>query len=61
MRRIESSFPLFSELKVLPQQHLFVFKVLRTFLIKSGNLGTPNLTYSAISIYRRMFRTPRVN
>lgn len=54
MRKRESSFPLFSELKVLPQQHLFVFKVMRTLLIKSGNLGTTDLTYSAISIYTRI-------
>lgn len=61
MRERERSFPLFSELQVPPQQHVFVFNVLRTILIKSGNLGTTDLTYSAIRIYRRLFRTPRVN
>lgn len=55
MRKRGSSFPFFSELKVLPQQYLFIFYLLRTFLIKSGNFGTTDLTNSAISIYRQMF------
>jgi hypothetical protein len=56
-----SSFPLFVQLKLLPLQHLFVYKVLRVFYSRSGNMGTTNLSYDTRSIERRMFRVPKVN
>lgn len=31
------SFPLFCDLKILPVRHLYCFKVLKTFFMKSGN------------------------
>jgi hypothetical protein len=57
----ESSFPLFQNLKILPIQNLFVFKVLRLFYLKSGNTGTENLFYITRSLNRRFFRRPKVN
>ncbi len=60
-RKRESSFALFSQLKILPIQHLFIFKVLRVFYARSGNLGTTDLEYATRSIDRRMFRVPKLN
>ena len=57
----DSSFPLYTQLKILPVQHLFVFKVLRLFYIRSGELGFINLTYSARGLNQGIFRTPKVN
>lgn len=57
----ESSFPLFSELKILPIQHMYIFKVLRLFYLRSGNTGTTDLLHSTRSIDRRMFRINKVN
>lgn len=33
----QPSFPLFCDLKILPVRHLYCFKVLKTFFMKSGN------------------------
>lgn len=59
--RRESSFPLFRQLNILPVQHLFIFKVLRLFFIRSGNTGTNNLFYNTRSLSRNAFRLPKVN
>lgn len=60
-RKIESSFPLFFQLKILPVQHLFTYKVLRLFYIRSGNQGTTNLYYRTRSLTNNKFRVPKVN
>lgn len=57
----ESSYPLFCHLKILPIQHLFVYKVLRLFYIRSGNIGTFELVYSARRNFQNTFRIPKVN
>ncbi|KAG8319844.1 hypothetical protein J6590_108404 [Homalodisca vitripennis] len=57
----ESSFPLYSQLKILPIQHLFIFKVLRLFFVRSGNLGTNNLYYATRFAHNRNYRLPKVN
>ena len=38
-RRLQHSFPLFMRLKILPIRHLYCFKVLKTFFMRSGNLN----------------------
>lgn len=40
----ESSFPVYVDLKISPTHHLFAFKVLRLFVVKSGNRGNDNIT-----------------
>lgn len=57
----ESSFPLFCHLRILPVQHLYVFKVLKIFYIRSGNIGTENLLYQTRRNVQRYFRLPKVN
>uniref|UniRef100_A0A1B6LGF7 Reverse transcriptase domain-containing protein n=1 Tax=Graphocephala atropunctata TaxID=36148 RepID=A0A1B6LGF7_9HEMI len=56
----ESSFPLFLQMKILPFQHLFIFKVLRLFFIRSGNVRT-NLNYNTRFNTNQQFRLPKVN
>lgn len=58
---IESSFPLYEHLKVLPIQHLFVYTVLKIFYIKSGNRGNDNLYYDTRRVLHGFFRLPKVN
>jgi hypothetical protein len=57
----ESSFPLFCELKILPIQHLYIYKVLRLFYARSGNSGTSNLLYNTRISNQGVFRLPKVN
>lgn len=57
----ESSFPLFCHLKILPVQHLYTFKVLKIFYIRSGNTGTQNLLYQTRRNSQKYFRLPKVN
>lgn len=59
--RREPSFPLYQFLKVLPVQHLFVFKTLRLFYLRSGNRGSARLNYSTRSNEQRIFIKPKVN
>lgn len=56
----ESSFPLFKKLNILPLQHLYIFKVLKIFYIRSGNTGTNNLFYNTRCTSRNNFRLPKV-
>lgn len=56
----ESSFPLYTELKILPIQHLYVYKVLRLFYNISGNFETSNLVYSTRNAKKNLFRIPKV-
>lgn len=46
---------------ILPVQHLYVFKVLRLFYLRSGNMGTTNLLHYTRSNTQRHFQTPKVN
>lgn len=59
--RRETSYPLYLQLKIFPIQHLFVFKVLRMFYIRSGNLGNEILFYQTRSNTNYVFRLPKVN
>lgn len=56
-----SSFPLFQQIKALPIQHLYVYKVLTLFYKRSGNEGTNFLVYGTRSVSERHFRIPKVN
>lgn len=57
----ESSAPLYKELKILPVQHLFVYKVLRLFYMRSGNRNNDNRYYMTRSAVQGVFRLPKVN
>ena len=56
----ESSFQLFTYLKIFPIQH-HVYKVLRLFYTRSGNTGTTDLAYITRGSEQRIFRLPKVN
>jgi exonuclease III len=59
----ESSFPLYKSLKILPIQHLFIYKVLRNFFNRSGNLGLDQYfdsNYTTRSVSERFFKRPKV-
>lgn len=60
-RKRDSSFPLFVEVRIMPIQQLYVFKVLRLFFLRSGNTGTTDLLHETRSIKRRVFRVHKVN
>ena len=57
----ESSFPLYRELNIKPIQHLFVYKVLSLFFIRSGNVGNDNKHYITRYVRSNNFRLPKVN
>jgi hypothetical protein len=57
----DSSFPIFQTLNIFPVQHLFIYKVLKIFYERSGNMGTENLFYTTRNVNLRKFRTPKVN
>lgn len=57
----EIAYPIICFLKFLPVQHLFIYKVLKLFRMKSGNKGTNNLYYQTIGNSQRIFRQPNVN
>lgn len=61
--KMESSFPLYTSLKVLPIQHLFVFKVLQIFFIRSGNNGTELIQhkYTTRSKAANLIKKPKIN
>lgn len=42
-KREALSFPLYQELKMLPFQHWFTFKVFKVFFLRIGNRGEYNL------------------
>lgn len=58
-----SSFPLYQELKILPIQHLYVFKVLRLFFLRSGNRENvmPSNVYNTRSFENKFIKLPKVN
>lgn len=56
----DSAFPLYFQLKILPIKHLYVYKVLRIFFHKSGNLGTTNLFHYTRSNSNRLFKLPKI-
>ncbi len=59
-RKRESSFPLYVLEKILPVEHLFVFKVLKIFYFRSGNRGTVNAAFNVRSNNQILFRLPKV-
>ncbi|XP_039299150.1 uncharacterized protein LOC120354991 [Nilaparvata lugens] len=59
-RKRESSFPLYCNLKIMPIQNLYIFKVLKMFYLISGNCGIENLYYNMRSNDRILYRTPKV-
>lgn len=56
----DSSFPLFKQLKILPIEHLFVFKVLKLFFLRSGNIAPNEFSYLTRSINRKKIKLPKV-
>ena len=44
-RRTDHAFPLFQDLHLLPLRHLYVFRVLRIFYLRSGNRNDGQLTH----------------
>ena len=59
--KLESAFPLYKQLQILPVRYLFVFKTLKLFYILSGNRGTNKEHYSTRSVNQRIFLKPKVN
>jgi hypothetical protein len=59
-RRV-SSFPLYKELNIYPVEHLFVFKVLKEFYVKSGNIASSDFSYSTRNRINNVLRLPKVN
>jgi len=59
--RREPSFPLFKQLNILPLKHLFVYKVLRVFYIRSGNIGLTRSNYFTRGVAHRLLLRPKVN
>jgi hypothetical protein len=57
----DSSYPMYLELNILPVQHLFIFKVLRIFFIRSGNCENIDSSYFTRDMARGNIRTPKVN
>jgi hypothetical protein len=56
----DSSFPLYNDLKILPIQHLFIYKVLRIFYVRSGNRQNFNRYYSTRNTVQGIFILPKV-
>lgn len=57
--RLHHSFPLFSNLKILPLHHLYCYKVLKTFFMRSGNLNSRILdTYNLRGNLRNLANVP---
>lgn len=58
-----SSFPLYQQLNILPIQHLFIFKVLRLFFVRSGNRTNiiQSHPYHMRSLEQKDFKLPKVN
>lgn len=56
----EPSFPLFRVLKILPLNYLFVYKVLKTFYIRSGN-DTRQFQFYTRAASNSVFVRPKVN
>lgn len=59
--RIDSSYPLYLELDILPIQNLFIYKVLQIFFIRSGNRETNDFFYRTRSIENNYIKIPKVN
>lgn len=59
----DSSFPLYEELKILPVQHLFFFKVLQIFFNRRGNSNTDKLhhEHNTRSGTANLIRKPKIN
>ena len=59
--RMEPSYPLFSDNKVLPLKYMFVFKVLQIFYKVSGNLPEITNLYKDVLRNPKLFVTPRTH
>lgn len=57
----ETAFPLFKSLGILPLKHLFIFKVLRLFFKKSGNLPQNNSSYAYKLRRIDLYNVPKPN
>lgn len=57
----ESALPLFRMLNILPLKYLFLYKVLKIFYVRSGNIGTERLGYNTRSVSQGHFTRPKVN
>ncbi len=60
-KKRDSSFPLYKELNIFPVEHLFVYKVLRQFYLKSGNIASNNFSYATRGCVRKDLKLPKVN
>lgn len=57
----ESALPLYTQLKILPLTHLFVYKVLKVFYNRSGNYGVERTYNRTRSSTQGLFIHPKVN
>lgn len=57
----EPSLPLFKQLGILPLKYLFVYKVLKIFYVRSGNIGVTRMHYQTRMSSQSFFIRPRVN
>lgn len=57
----DSSFALYRQLEILPIQHLFVYKVLRIFYVRSGHQGNVEHVYGTRHVLQGKLRLPKVN
>lgn len=58
-KRLTSALPLFRLIKVLPLRYLFIFKVLKMFFLRSGNLIFKTTKYNLRSFNSCIYSTPR--
>ncbi|KAG8243116.1 hypothetical protein J6590_108674 [Homalodisca vitripennis] len=56
----EPSLPLFRQLKILPLKYLFVFKVLKTFYMRSGDDNNKQFKYYTRAASEGLFKRPKV-
>lgn len=56
----QSAYPLFTDLKILPVIHVFVYKVLKIFYNRSGNFETDRLLRRTRSVTEGIFKRPKV-
>ncbi len=56
----ESSYPIYVNLKILPIQNLFIFKVLKVFFTMSGNNQTTDFYYRTRSVINNSIKPPEV-
>lgn len=59
--KTEASFPLFVNLRILPINYMFVFKVLKLFYILSGNLPQLDNVYKTKLRTKEQFLVPKPN